>query len=65
MIEIIEFEITKAEGFNDLTFEQCQTKFIDNILPDVSFDVIRFENEDYYCVDFSRDFSSKNLNKIF
>lgn len=65
MIEIIEFETTKAEGFNDLTFEQCQTKFIDNILPDVSFDVIRFENEDYYCVDFSRDFSSKNLNEIF
>ncbi len=65
MIEIIEFETTKAEGFNDLTFEQCKTKFIDNILPDVSFDVIRFENEDYYCVDFSRDFSSKNLNEIF
>lgn len=65
MIEIIKFELTKAEGFNNLTFEQCQTVFINDNLLDISFDVIRFENEDYYCVDFSKDFSSKNLNEIF
>lgn len=58
-------EIIKIEKLNDLTFEKCQTKFTDNILPDFIFDILRFENEDYFCIDFSNDFSSKNLYEIF
>lgn len=65
MIEIIKVELATAEGFKDLTFEKCQTVFINDILPDFSFDVVKFQNEDYYCVDFSSDFSSENLNEIF
>lgn len=65
MIEITDTELTKTEGFNTSIIENCQTKFIDKFIPDFSFDVFKFENDDYYCIDFSGDNSSKNLNAIF
>ena len=65
MIEIEKSEIIKAEKVNDLTIEQTSLRLSENISIEKEISVIRYEDNNYFSVDFSKNFSTKDLLTLF
>lgn len=65
MIEIEKSEIIKAERVNDLAIEQTSLRLSKNISMDKELSVVRYEDDNYFSVDFSNGFSNKDLLSLF
>jgi hypothetical protein len=65
MIEIEKSEIIEAESDYDLTIEQTSLRISKEIPINKEISVIRYEDDNYYSVEFSNDFSNKDLLGLF